>query len=59
MRKGPIPYLLHLLQTSPLYNVGELLNVGFGVQDLFVQVTVVVHLKSILPRRNRHQIATL
>jgi hypothetical protein len=36
---------------TPLYNVGELLNVGFDVQDLFVQVTVVIHLKSTLPRQ--------
>jgi hypothetical protein len=34
-----------------LYNVGELLNVDFDVQDLFVQVTVVIHLKSTLPRQ--------
>src|SRR5262249_52270049 len=37
---------------TPLYNVGELLDVGFDVQDLFVQVTVVIHLKSTLPRRS-------
>jgi hypothetical protein len=34
-----------------LYDVGELLNVGFDVQDLFVQVTVVIHLKSTVPRQ--------
>jgi hypothetical protein len=34
-----------------LYNVSELLNVGFDVQDLFVQVTVVIHLISTLPRQ--------
>src|SRR5215831_9805394 len=31
-----------------LYNIGELLNVGFDVQDFFVQVTVVIHVKSTL-----------
>src|SRR5262249_52471899 len=36
---------------TPLYNVGELLNAGFDVQDLFVQVPVVIHLKSTLPRQ--------
>jgi hypothetical protein len=36
-------------------NVGELLNVGFDVQDLFVQVTVVIHLKSTLPRQINDQ----
>src|SRR5262249_39140701 len=40
---------------TPLYNVGELLNVGFDVQDLFVQVTVVIHLKSTLPRQINDQ----
>src|SRR5262249_40333944 len=36
---------------TPFYNAGEVLNVGFDVQDLFVQVTVVIHLKSTLPRQ--------
>src|SRR5262249_36135339 len=36
---------------TPLYNVGEVLNAGFDVQDLFVQVTVIIHLKSTLPRQ--------
>jgi len=31
-------------------SIGELLNVGFRVQDLFMQVTAVIHLKSSLPR---------
>jgi hypothetical protein len=31
---------------TPLYNVGEVLNLGFDMQDLFVQVTVVIHAKS-------------
>src|SRR5262249_42030388 len=31
-----------------LYNIAELLNVGFDVQDFFVQVTVVIHVKSTL-----------
>jgi hypothetical protein len=33
---------------TTLYYIGELLNVGFDVQDLFVQVTVVIHAKSTL-----------
>jgi hypothetical protein len=28
---------------TPLYHIGKLLNVGFEVQDLFVQVTGVIH----------------
>jgi len=40
---------------TPLCNVGELLNVGFDVQDLFGQVTVVIHLKSTLPRQIHDQ----
>jgi hypothetical protein len=34
--------------STALYNIGELLNVGFDVQDFFVQVTVVIHVKSTL-----------
>src|SRR5262249_56955603 len=40
---------------TPLYNVGELINVGFDVQDLFVQVTIVIHLKSTLPHQIHDQ----
>src|SRR5262245_20156759 len=33
---------------TTLHKVGELLNVGFDMQDLFAQVTVTIHVKSML-----------
>jgi hypothetical protein len=35
-------------RSSPCIDWSERLNVGFDVQDLFVQVTVVIHLKATL-----------
>jgi len=34
---------------TALYNIGELLNVGFDVQDFFVQVTVIIHVSRATP----------
>jgi hypothetical protein len=36
---------------TALYNVGEVLNLGFDMQDLFVQVAVVIHVQSTLPHQ--------